>query len=132
MNLTSDGNQFGSVESTRMATSEVVRIFLTGQTWDRPTSVRPLADILSTASPSTSATALVCASRASKARPRQRRSVSPPSSLGGLCRSGRELGSSVTRRPSAPQKGFIGLVVSAQSSEKRLSGHLDRNLPMLL
>ncbi|MQM12906.1 hypothetical protein Taro_045826 [Colocasia esculenta] len=47
-------------------------------------------------------------------------------------RSGRELGSSVTRRPSAPHKGFIGLVVSARSDKKRLSGHLDRSRPMLL
>ncbi|MQL97237.1 hypothetical protein Taro_029921 [Colocasia esculenta] len=30
------------------------------------------------------------------------------------------------------KKGFIGLVVSAQSGEKRLSGHLGRSRPMLL
>ncbi|MQM13811.1 hypothetical protein Taro_046738 [Colocasia esculenta] len=71
MNLTSDENQVGSAESTRMAASEAIRVFPTGQTSDRPTSVRPLADILSTASPSTSAIALVCASWASTARPRQ-------------------------------------------------------------
>ncbi|MQM11155.1 hypothetical protein Taro_044060 [Colocasia esculenta] len=58
-------------------------------------------------------------------------SVSPPSPLDGLCRSGRELGSSVTRRPSAPQKGFIDLVVSDQSGEKRLNGHLGRSRPIV-
>ncbi|MQL83723.1 hypothetical protein Taro_016222 [Colocasia esculenta] len=46
--------------------------------------------------------------------------------------SGHELGSNVTRRPSAPQKGFISLFISARSGEKRLSGHLGRSRPMLL
>ncbi|MQM06189.1 hypothetical protein Taro_039011 [Colocasia esculenta] len=36
-------------------------------------------------------------------------------------RSGRELRTSVTRRPSAPQMGFIGLAVSAHSSVRSAS-----------
>ncbi|MQM08371.1 hypothetical protein Taro_041227 [Colocasia esculenta] len=48
-------------------------------------------------------------------------SVSPPSPLSGLCRSGREQLRTSAKRAS---KGFIGLVVSAPSGEERLNGHL--------